>query len=129
MKNLNIISIVLISIFALSLTSCSENTEVIPEKKQSSISVKILKSSVKSGEDEDEHIIIIPKVDGRISDSDGVAIINANVELVSLPYQILEGETISDLEGGFSFYNVKKGDYELIVMSNGNVIGKDYIKF
>jgi len=46
------ISVVLISTFVFSLTSCSENEEIVPEKKQSSVVVKILKPSVKYGDDD-----------------------------------------------------------------------------
>jgi hypothetical protein len=123
-----LISVVLISMFVFSLTSCSDHEEIVPEKKQSSIVVKVLKSSVKYGEDDDEHIIILPKVEGSVSNSEGAAISHAKLEIISLPDHLLKVETTSDSNGKFTFYNVKRANYELIVSSGGNIIKKDYIK-
>jgi len=102
------ISVVLISTFVFSLTSCSENEEIVPEKKQSSVVVKILKPSVKYGDD-DNPIPDWPIVlEGKTKSS-------SNVTLESVPeYKTLD-ETIANTEGVFYLEIEKPGEYLISV--------------
>jgi hypothetical protein len=102
------ISVVLISMFVFSLTSCSDHEEIVPEKKQSSIVVKVLKSSVKYGDDDDP----IPDwpivLEGKTNSS-------SNVTLKSVPeYKTLD-ETIANIEGVFYLEIEKPGEYLISV--------------
>jgi hypothetical protein len=121
------ISVVLILIFVFSLTSCSENEEIVPEKKQSSIVVKVLNFSVKSGEDEDETIIIIPKLFGKIEKNNGEPLSCANVKLFRIGSNEFLDETSTNINGEFVFYNIKKDTYEIIINSDGKNMGKKVI--
>jgi hypothetical protein len=123
-----LISVVLISMFVFSLTSCSGHEEIIPEKKSYTIKWDNWQAHIKNGEDEEEEHIIIPNVSGAVIDDSGFPISDAIVELIIMPDNLLKDEAISDSNGKFTFNNVKKGDYELIVSSSGNVIGKNHIK-
>ena len=123
-----LISVVLISMFVFSLTSCSDHEEIIPEKKSYTVKWDNWQAHIKNGEDDGDQHIIIPKVSGSIVDHVGFPISEASVELIIIPDNLLKDEAISDSNGKFTFNNVKKGDYELIVSSSGNVIGKNHIK-
>lgn len=121
------ISVILISMFVFSLTSCSDHEEIVPEKKQSSIVVKVLNFSVKSGEDEDETIIIIPKLFGKIEKNNGEPLSCANVKLFRIGSNEFLDETSTNINGEFVFYNIKKDTYEIIINSDGKNMGKKVI--
>jgi hypothetical protein len=99
-----LISVVLISMFVFSLTSCSDHEDIQPEKQKSLIVVKVLKSSVKYGDDNDQlpdwPIIL-----------EGTTVGSSNVTLESMPESEVVDETTSDTKGVFYFEIEKPGQY------------------
>lgn len=99
-----LISVVLISMFVFSLTSCSGHEEIVPEKKQSSIVVKILKSSVKYGDDDNTIPDWPITIEGKTKSS-------SEVTLESVPGFETMDETTSNTDGVFYLRVEEPGEY------------------
>lgn len=104
--------------------SCDKTTEVQPKLVNSvSINLDSWKTSVKSGDDDDILLPDIPVLTGKATNSDGSTIVNACVELKSLPDYYLNDQTVTDSEGKFTFFDVAKGSYQIVVKQNGVISG------
>ncbi len=111
MKNYTFISILLIALFSLTFVSCDKNDEdFVPEDKQSSISIKVMKSKLKYGDDDDD----IP--DWPII-LEGTTVRSSSVTLESVPGFEVMDETTSNTAGIFYLEVEEPGNY--LVSVNG----------
>jgi|GEM_PF-1518481 len=129
MKKYTFISTVLIALFSLIFVSCDNNDEdFVPEKQIVSIKWDNWKTQVKSGEDDEDQHIIIPKVAGAIIDQSGIPISDVNVELRLMPEDFLKDETSTNFEGTFEFDNVEIATYEVVIIQGGEIIGREVLE-
>lgn len=122
------ISVVLILIFVFSLTSCSENEEIVPEMKAYKVKLNNWETHIKSGENDQDQHVIIPKLVGSVVDQSGFPITGANVELRIIPNQSLTDETFTDDKGSFEFKNVKIASYEIVIKHNGEIMNREILE-
>jgi len=118
MKKYTFITTVLIALFSLTLVSCDNNDDdFVPEEKQSSISIKIIKSNLKYGDDND----IVP--DWPII-LEGTTVSSSSVSLESMPEYEMIDQTTSDTAGIFYLEVKEPGNYLVSVDSQGGFSDK-----
>ncbi len=109
MKKYTFISTVLIALFSLTFVSCNNHDDdFVPEEKQNSISIKIIKSKLKYGDDD----IQIPDWPIILK---GVTANSSSVILVSEPGFKVIDETKSNTAGIFYLEVERPGKYLVIV--------------
>jgi len=121
------ISVVLILMFVFSLTSCSENEEIVPEKKAYKVKLNSWQTHLKKGDNDGDQHVIIPKLVGSVVDQSGVPISRADVELRVIPDNLLVDETFTNYEGTFEFENIEIASYEIVIRQNGKIISKEVL--
>lgn len=113
MKKYTFISTILIALFTLTFVSCDNNDEdFMPEEKQSSISIKIVKRNLKYGDDDN------PIPDWPII-LEGTTVGSSSVTLESMPEFDVIDKTISNTDGMFYLEVEEAGNYLV------SVIGQD----
>ncbi|WP_321305976.1 hypothetical protein [Marinifilum fragile] len=99
----------LIALFSLTFVSCDNSDEDFgQEKSQSSISIKIVKTSLKYGDDDYDIPDWPIKIEGKTKSS-------SNVKLESVPEFETMDETTSDTDGIFYLEVEKAGEYLITV--------------
>ncbi|WP_321300152.1 hypothetical protein [Marinifilum fragile] len=109
MKTNTILYALLIALFTICLYSCDNSDDDFgQEKAQSSISIKVIKTNLKYGDDTDQ----IP--DWPII-LEGTTVSSSNVTLESMPESEVVDETTSDTEGVFYLEVQEPGEYLITV--------------
>ncbi|MCY1635101.1 hypothetical protein [Marinifilum sp. D737] len=117
----------LIALFSISFTACSDDDSYVPEEQQSSVSIRLtfvesLTKTVDEGDEEDQII----EVKGVVVDSVGRSV-QADVELYTIDMTFVDS-SITDTEGNFSFLIDSQKNYKIHVLKDEQLIGVEEIK-
>jgi hypothetical protein len=118
------VSFLIIALFTVLFVGCNDEAEMpgknLPKASTGAVQVKLEAAAspiLKDGDENDPEPMF--QITGVITQNGNP--VQAEVELMSMPQSTLVDSTNTDSYGGFGFYQVSSGSYNVVVYVDGNV--------